>query len=78
MLITARSETMEGSVFGAVSLWFFLFVFEISPELLNRFAPNSHGTCGWSLAWTSLKVKVTREKSDIFGHFGSLCVVYVW
>ena len=35
-------RTVEGSVFGAISLRF-LFVYEISPELLNGFAPNSHG-----------------------------------
>jgi len=34
-----------------------LFVYEISCEPLNGFAPNSHGRCVWSLAWTSLKVK---------------------
>jgi len=40
--------TVEGSVFGTVSL----------RELLNGFVPNSHGRCVWSLAQTSLKVKV--------------------
>jgi len=33
--------TVEGSVSGAISLWF--FVYEISREPLNGFAPNSHG-----------------------------------
>jgi len=41
---------MEGSVFGTVSLW--LFVYEIPQELLNGFAPNSHGSCVWyGLGW---------------------------
>ena len=34
----------------------FLFVYEISLEPLNGFAPNSHKRCVWSLTWTSLKV----------------------
>jgi len=50
-------------------LWLFLFVYEISPELLNGYAPNSQGRRVWSLAGTSLKVKV---------NFGGLHVVYVW
>jgi len=40
-------------------------VYEISPGTLNRFAPNSHGRRVWSLAWTSLKVKVKGQ-----GHQG--------
>jgi len=43
--------------FGVVSLCF-LFVYEISPESLNGFAPNSQERRVWSLARTSLKVKV--------------------
>jgi len=38
-------------------------------ELLNGFAPISHGRHVWSLAWTSLKVKVD---------FGGLRAIYVW
>ena len=34
------------------------FVYEISREPLNGFAPNSHGRRVWSLVRTSLKVKV--------------------
>jgi len=41
-------------VFGAVCD-FFLFVYEISLEPLNGFAPDSHGRGAWSLARTSLK-----------------------
>jgi len=44
---------------------FFLFVYEISQEPLNGFAPNSHGRRVWSLAGTSLKVRVKGE-----GHQG--------
>jgi len=40
-------------------------VYEISPELLNGFAPNSRGRRLWSLARTSLKVKVKDQ-----GHQG--------
>jgi len=58
------------------------FMYEISPEPLNGFAPNSHGRRAWSLAQTSLKVKVKGQghqgQNGIFGHFGSLRAVYVW
>jgi len=39
-----------------------LFVYEISPEPLNRFAPNSHGRRVWSLPQMSLKVKVKAQR----------------
>ena len=76
---------MVGSVSGAASLCF-LFVYEISQEPLNGFASNSHGRRVWSLARTTLKVKVKgqtkvkviRDKNDIFGPFGGLRAVYVW
>jgi len=49
-----------------LALWlvcflFFLFVNQISPEPLNGFAPNSHGRRVWSLARTSLNVKVKLQ-----------------
>ena len=44
---------------------FFLFVYEISREPLNRFAPNSQGRRVWSLARRSLKVNVKGQ-----GHQG--------
>jgi len=47
----------------------FLFVYKISQEPLNGFAPNSHRRCVWSLAETRLKVKVTRDKNGIFWPF---------
>jgi len=48
---------------------FFLFVYEISREPLNGFVPKSYGRIVWSLAWTSLKVKVTGVKNGIFPPF---------
>ena len=55
------------------------FVYEMSLEPLNGFAPNSHRRRVWSIAWTSLKVKVTRNKNSIFRPFRrpacSLCLV---
>jgi len=33
---------VEGSVFDAVGLWFFLFAYEISRKMLNGFVPYSH------------------------------------
>jgi len=65
----------------------FLFVYEISLEPLNGFAPNSHGRRVLSLAGTSLNVKVkgqgskvtvTRDKNGIFRSFGGLLAIYVW
>jgi len=52
-----------------------LFVYEISREPLNRFAPNSHGRRVWSLARTILKVKVKGQgdqgqKRAFFRPFG--------
>jgi len=69
----------------APSVCGFLFVYEISREPLNGFAPNSHGRRVWSLAQTSLKVKVKGQWSRspgtitaFFGPFGSLRAVYVY
>jgi len=60
---------VQGSVFGAVCDFFrfklFMYWYEISPELLNGFAPNSQGRPVWSLAGTSLNVKVKGQ-----GHRG--------
>jgi len=53
---TDNYRTAEGS---------FLFVYEISQEALNGFAPNTHGRRFWSLARTNLKVKVKGQ-----GHQG--------
>ena len=74
-LITIRSEWRK-VLFLAPSVCG-LFVYEISTERLNGFVPNSHGRHVWSLARTSLKVKVTRDKNVIFGPFGGLRVVCV-
>ena len=53
--------------------WFwrcdFLFVYEVSREPQNGYAPNSHARRVWCLARTSLKVKV---------NFVGLSAVYVW
>jgi len=52
-------------------------------EPLNGFAPNSHGRHVWSLAWTSLKVKVKvqghkGQKMTFFGPYSGQRAVYVW
>jgi len=65
-----------------------LFVYEISREPLNGFAPNWQGGRVWSLARTSSKVKVksqmsrslgSRDKNGIFRPFWrpacGLCLV---
>ena len=61
----------------------FLFVYEISRELLNRFAPHSHRRRVWSLTWTSFNVMIKGQghqgqKMTFFGPFGGLRAVYVW
>ena len=61
----------------------FLFVYEISRELLNEFVPNSHRRRVWSLARMSLKVKVKGQghqgqKMAFFGPFGGLHAAHVW
>jgi len=60
---------------------FFLFVYEISREPLNGFAPNSHGRRVWSLARRSLKVKVKVVYQDHQGqkrHAVCACVRFVF
>jgi len=59
----------------------FLFVYEISRQQLNGFA-STHRRRVWSLAWTSLKVKLKGQghqgqKMAFFSHFGNLHAVYV-
>jgi len=63
---------------------FFLFVYEIhvSLELLNRFAPNSHGR---RLVAHSNEFEVQGQRprspgtqNGIFGPFGGQHAVYVW
>ena len=66
--VTARSE-LRKVLFLALSVTF-LFVYEISLEAPNGFAPNSHGRRVWSLARTNLNVNVKdqgyQEKHGIF------------
>ena len=73
--------TVEGSVFGTVSLWF-LSVDEISLQPLNGFAPNSHGRRFWFLARASLKVKVKGQghqgQKRHFSALSAACVRFVW
>jgi len=56
LFVTARSELCKVLLLAlSVTL---LFVYEISRETLNGFAPSSQGRRVWYLARTSLKVKV--------------------
>jgi len=66
-VFTACSE-LHNFLFLALFVTF-LFVCEISRELLNGFLPNSQGRLAWSLAWMSLMVEV---------NFGGSRVAYVW
>ena len=77
MLVTARSE-LRKVLFLAPSVCGFLFVYEISREPLNGFAPNSHGRRFWQLARASLKVKVKGQdhegqKTAFFGPLRPAC-----
>ena len=77
-VFTTCSE-LRKVLFLAASVCHFLFVYEIFWEPVNGFPPNSHGRRVSSLVQTSLKVKVSRDKNDIFFcPFGSLLAVYVW
>jgi len=82
-LVTARSE-LRKVLFLALSVTF-LFVYEIYPEQLYGFAPNSHSIRVWSLAWANLKIKVEGQMSRSPGtnkrYFSALlaaCVRFVW
>jgi len=59
---TARSKLVKFCFSAACD---FLFVHQISREPLNGFTPNSHGRRVWSVARTSLNVKVKGQ-----GHQG--------
>ena len=59
-VFTARSELCK-VLFLALSLTF-LYVYDISGELLNGFA---QGRCVWSLARTSLNVKVKSQRVKV-------------
>jgi len=61
--ITTCSELRKVLFFGAVCD--FLFVYKISPELLNIFVPNSQERGVWSLACTSLNAKVNGQRSKV-------------
>jgi len=60
-------------LFLALSVTFCLFVYEISPGRLNGFAPNSQGRRVWSVARTSLNVKVRGQRSRSPGTNNMLC-----
>ena len=79
-IITARSE-MRKVLFLVASVCAFLFVCEISREPLNGFAPNPHGRHVWSLARTSLKVKVkvrSPGSNTVFSALSAACVRFVF
>ena len=67
-------------LFLAPSVCGFLFVYEISRKPLNGSAQNSHGRRVWSLARTSLKVKVKGQghqgqKVAFFDPFGGVRLI---
>jgi len=72
-IFTAHSELRE--VLFLASSVCFLFVYEISRESLNRFAPNSHGRRVCSIARTSFKVKVRGQGHKGQKHSCGLCSV---
>jgi len=61
VMFTARSE-VHNVLFLALSVTvFFVQTYEISLESLIRFPPNSHRKRVWSLAQTSLNVKLKGQ-----------------
>jgi len=73
----------EHSILQYVTVRVFLFVYEISWELLNGFAPNSRGRHVSYLARMSLNVKVKGQghqgqKMAFFDPFGGLRALYIW
>ena len=62
-LVTTRSELRKVLFLAWSVCGFCVFVYEISRESLNGFAPNSHGRRGWSLARIRLKVKIRVQRS---------------
>jgi len=70
---------LQKVLFLAPSVCGFLFMYEISRELLNGSAPNSQGRRVWSLTWTSLKVKVKGQgHQEQNQHFLALSAACVW
>ena len=58
---TARSELQRVLFLAPSVCGFLLVVYEISRELLNEYAPNSHRRRVWSLARTNLEVKIKGQ-----------------
>jgi len=74
IIVTIHSDLCSKVLFWRCLCLFSLFVYEISWEPLNGFAPNSHGRRVLSVAWNleefecqgqSSKVKVTRNKNAL-------------
>ena len=75
-------STAEGSVFGAVSLWFFVCLWNISGAAERICTKFTRKTC---LVPRSDKFEGQAQRSrspgtkiGIFGHLGGLRAVYVW
>jgi len=75
LVITARSQLRE--VLSLALSVTFVCVYEMSRERLNGYAPNSQGRSLWSLARTSLKVKVKRHQVQK-RHFSAACVRFMF
>jgi len=80
IVITACSE-LPKVLFLALSVTF-LFVYEISQQPLNGFAPNSQGRCVWSLTRMSLNVQVKSQghqgQKRHFSALSAACVRFVF
>jgi len=73
-----RTQWTVEDLFLAPSVCCFLFVYEMSQEPLNGFAPDSHGRRVLFLALTTLKVKVTRDKKRHFSALSAACVRFMF
>jgi len=78
-VLTACSQ-LRKVLFLALSVTF-LFVHEISPEPLNGFAPNSHGSLVPHADEFECQGQRSRSpgiKMTFFGPYGGVRAVYVW
>ena len=82
ILFTTRSD-LRKVLFLAPSVCGLLFVYEISREPLNEFAPNSQGRRGFVSRSDEFEyqrqrsIKVTRDKNGIFGLLAACVRFYV-
>jgi len=80
-VITARSELRKVRFFGAVSLWFFVCVWNISGNRWTDFhqihTEDVFGPCSDEFEGQGPKARPPGTKTEFFGPFGGLRAIYV-